>query len=165
MTKFQKMGLKAMASNLSADEVAGLKELFKDFDKDGSGTISLDELREGLKLNASEAASAELDAIMAAIDLDGSGELDKKELLRFIAFHVKIAFQSGQKPVTEFNDDDGSLEISDIMRLLETRCQSYLEQFHVLDEDQSGTFGWYVPNANKYKVKRALAIQPLLVYT
>ena len=74
-------------------------------------------------------------------DPDGSGELDKKELLRFIAFHVKIAFQNGQKPVTEFNDDDGSLEISDIMRLLETRCQSYLEQFHVLDEDQSGTFG------------------------
>ena len=83
-------------------------------------------------------------------DPDGSGELDKKELLRFIAFHVKIAFQNGQKPVTEFNDDDGSLEISDIMRLLETRCQSYLEQFHVLDEDQSGTFGWYVPNAYSY---------------
>jgi|EP00505_MAST-04D_sp_SCG-Rhode-Island_P000482 Ca2+-binding EF-hand superfamily protein len=75
-------------------------------------------------------------------DPDGSGELDRKELLRFIAFHVKLGFKNGQKPVKEFNDDDGSLEISDVMRLLETRCQSYLKQFHVLDEDQSGTFGW-----------------------
>jgi|EP00945_MAST-04E_sp_MAST-4E-sp1_P008291 hypothetical protein len=74
-------------------------------------------------------------------DPDGSGELDRKELLRFIAFHVKLAFKNGQKPVREF-DDDGSLEISDIMRLLETRCQDYLSQYHVLDEDQSGTYGW-----------------------
>ena len=75
-------------------------------------------------------------------DPDRSGELDRKELIRFIAFHVKIAFQNGQKPVTEFNDDDGSLEVSDIVRLLETRCQSYLQQYINLDDDQSGTYGW-----------------------
>ena len=47
---------------LSPEQFREFKEVFDNFDKDGSGTISLDELREGLKLNASEAASAELDA-------------------------------------------------------------------------------------------------------
>ena len=59
---------------------------------------------------------------------------------------MKIAFQNGQKPVTEFNDDDGSLEVSDIVRLLETRCQSYLQQYINLDDDQSGTYGWMKSN-------------------
>ena len=61
-------------------------------------------------------------------DPDGSGELDKKELLRFIAFHVKIAFQNGQKPVTEFNDDDGSLEISDIKEKITYRLSKIINR-------------------------------------
>ena len=112
MTKFKKMGLKAMASNLSADEVAGLKELFKDFDKDGSGTISLDELREGLKLNASEAASAELDAIMAAIDLDGSGELDYEEFIAATLARSKRQSEVAVHAAFDYFDKDGDGSIT-----------------------------------------------------
>ena len=47
ITKFKKLGLIAMAKTLSADELEGLKEMFKSFDTDQSGTISIAELQAG----------------------------------------------------------------------------------------------------------------------
>ena len=81
ITKFKKMGLMAMARTMTTDEVAGLKELFKSFDTDNSGTISFDELRQGLKLKASGPAMKELEAVMRTVDVDGSGELDYEEFI------------------------------------------------------------------------------------
>ena len=50
-------------------------------------------------------------------------------------------FKRGLMPVTEFTDD-GTLEISQIERLLETRCQSMLRQYESLDRDGDGTYDW-----------------------
>lgn len=48
MNRLKKMALHVIAKNMAEHEITGLKELFKSFDTDNSGTITLKELREGL---------------------------------------------------------------------------------------------------------------------
>ncbi len=78
---------------------------------------------------------------MREFDPDGSGELDRNELLTFIAFHVQMGFKAGLCPVSEFKDD-GQLDIPTIKKLLKERCKGLLDKYHSLDKDGDGTFSW-----------------------
>ena len=57
-----------------------MKDLFSEFDNDGSGQIDLDEFRytimTTMALNVTQAA---VDALFVAWDVDGSGEIDVSE--------------------------------------------------------------------------------------
>ena len=79
---------------------------------------------------------------MSEFDPDGSGELDRKELLHFIAFHVKMGFQNGYAPVTEFDDKEGTLDLPTIERLLKQRCPDLIAKYESLDTDGDGTYTW-----------------------
>lgn len=52
---------------LSEEEIGGLKELFRMLDADSSGTITLDELKEGLKRVGSELMESEIKDLMDAV--------------------------------------------------------------------------------------------------
>ena len=47
LNRLKKQAMKVMAQNIAPDEVTGLKELFKNIDKDHSGTITVEEMRGG----------------------------------------------------------------------------------------------------------------------
>ena len=79
---------------------------------------------------------------MREFDPDGSGELDKGELLNFIAFHVKMGFKNGMSPVTEFDDKNGTLDIPTIKMLLKQRCPDLIKKYENLDTDGGGTYSW-----------------------
>lgn len=49
MNRLKKEALKVIACNLPKEEIAGLKELFLEMDEDKSGTITVEEMRQGLK--------------------------------------------------------------------------------------------------------------------
>lgn len=49
MNRLKKMALNVIAKNMSQHEIEGLSEMFKAFDRDNSGTITMQELKEGLK--------------------------------------------------------------------------------------------------------------------
>jgi len=59
-------GLKVIAERLSEEEIGGLKELFKMIDADNSGTITFDELKEGLKRVGSDLMESEIKDLMDA---------------------------------------------------------------------------------------------------
>jgi len=62
-------------------EGKSLAEVFEAMDEDGSKTIEPDEFRKGLlKLGIAELDESEIDRIIAAVDLDGDGEIDLLEL-------------------------------------------------------------------------------------
>ncbi|RWW23343.1 hypothetical protein GW17_00012416 [Ensete ventricosum] len=48
MNQFKKAALRVIAGCLSEEEIRGLKEMFKNMDSDNSGTITLEELKQGL---------------------------------------------------------------------------------------------------------------------
>lgn len=59
--------LQVIAENLSEDEIAGLKEMFKMIDADNSGQITFEELKVGLKKVGANLQESEIYALMQAV--------------------------------------------------------------------------------------------------
>ena len=76
-----------------------VKEMMDHFDKDHSGTISKKELKKGLKMlhqlmnDIPEPTDKDVDEVLAAIDVNGDGVIDKNELKTLISalFEAMIA--------------------------------------------------------------------------
>eukprot|EP00959_Pyramimonas_sp_CCMP1952_P063918 1335580-Pyramimonas_sp.AAC.1 len=90
MNKFKKAAVNVIASNLTQHEIRGLQELFKGFDKDNNGTITYNELSEGLKSLSLSATSnkkatkmkpSEIKALLEAIDQDKDGTISYNEFI------------------------------------------------------------------------------------
>jgi calcium-dependent protein kinase len=64
--------LQVIAENLSEDEIAGLKEMFKMIDADNSGQITFEELKVGLKKVGANLQESEIYALMQAVSDDRS---------------------------------------------------------------------------------------------
>eukprot|EP00899_Mesostigma_viride_P019571 jgi/Mesvir1/27615/Mv07348-RA.1 len=108
MNKFKKMALKVVAHNLSEEELKGLKEMFHMIDRDGSGTITYAELKDGLQKMGSTLAESEVMQLMAATDIDGSGTIDYEE---FVAATMQLnKLEADQNMFSAFGhfDTDGS---------------------------------------------------------
>lgn len=56
-----------IAENLSEEEIAGLKEMFKIIDTDNSGQITFEELKAGLKRFGANLKEAEIYDLMQAV--------------------------------------------------------------------------------------------------
>lgn len=56
-----------IAENLSEEEIAGLKELFKMIDTDNSGQITFEELKAGLERVGANLRESEIYALMQAV--------------------------------------------------------------------------------------------------
>ena len=61
-----------MARSLPFNEIVGIKEMFEEIDEDGSGCITVDELREGLKQKGANLALKEVQMIVDSIDINGN---------------------------------------------------------------------------------------------
>lgn len=61
--------VQVIAENLSEDEIAGLKEMFKMIDSDNSGQITYEELKVGLKKVGANLQESEIYALMQAVSL------------------------------------------------------------------------------------------------
>jgi calcium-dependent protein kinase len=59
--------LQVIAKRLSEEEIGDLKDWFKTMDTDNSGTITLDELKDGLQQVSSELMESEIKDLMAAV--------------------------------------------------------------------------------------------------
>ncbi|XP_072954861.1 calcium-dependent protein kinase 2 isoform X2 [Typha angustifolia] len=81
MNQFKKAALRVIAGCLSEEEIKGLKEMFKSMDTDNSGTITLDELKQGLSKQGTKLTEAEVKQLMEAADADGNGTIDYDEFI------------------------------------------------------------------------------------
>merc|ERR1719253_1680808 len=78
--KLKKAALTVIAQELSEDSISELKQMFLSLDQDGDGTITIDEMKEGLA-KAGLSANENLLQIMKEVDSDGSGVIDYTEFL------------------------------------------------------------------------------------
>ncbi|KAI3756635.1 hypothetical protein L1987_56457 [Smallanthus sonchifolius] len=81
MNKFKKVALRVIAGCLSEEEIMGLKEMFKGMDTDNSGTITVEELKEGLSKQGTKLSENEVTQLMEAADADGNGTIDYDEFI------------------------------------------------------------------------------------
>ena len=64
--------MQIIAETLSEEEIAGLKEMFKMIDSDGSGQITFEELKAGLKRVGVNLKESEIYDLMQAVSIIGS---------------------------------------------------------------------------------------------
>ncbi|KAL9058245.1 MAG: hypothetical protein Q9162_001844 [Coniocarpon cinnabarinum] len=62
-----------------------MRQAFKVFDKDGSGTLSKAEVREVMRSLGENITEEELDEMMREVDLDKSGTIDFKEFMQLMS--------------------------------------------------------------------------------
>ncbi|XP_062213167.1 nuclear pore complex protein NUP1-like [Phragmites australis] len=108
MNKLKKMALRVIAENLSEDEIAGLKEMFKMIDTDNSGHITYEELKVGLKRVGANLQESEIQALMQAADVDNSGTIDYGEFIAATMHLNKVEREDHLFAAFQYFDKDGS---------------------------------------------------------
>ncbi|XP_072950116.1 calcium-dependent protein kinase 24-like [Typha angustifolia] len=143
MNKLKKMALRVIAESLSEEEIGGLKELFKMIDTDNSGTITFDELKDGLRRVGSELMEHEIQALMDAADIDNSGTIDYGEFLAATVHMNKLEREENLISAFSFFDKDGSGYIT--IDELSQACREFgLTDVHLeemikeIDQDNDG---------------------------
>ncbi|RLM69325.1 hypothetical protein C2845_PM17G03180 [Panicum miliaceum] len=132
MNKLKKMALRVIADSLSEEEIGGLKELFKMIDTDNSGTITFDELKDGLKRVGSELTENEIQALMEAADIDNSGTIDYGEFIAATLHMNKLEREENLVSAFSFFDKDGSGFIT--IDELSQACREFgLDDVHLED--------------------------------
>ncbi|VDN16198.1 unnamed protein product [Dibothriocephalus latus] len=79
------LGEYKVALNISSQPMDAWKEMFEDLDKDGSGTLTADELKEFLRQTGSEDLQETVDNWMEDYDTNKDGKLSYQEFLGFVA--------------------------------------------------------------------------------
>ncbi|KAL6202703.1 hypothetical protein ACLB2K_026408 [Fragaria x ananassa] len=110
MNQFKKVALRVIAGCLSEEEIMGLKEMFKSIDTDNSGTITLEELKQGLAKQGTKLSEFEAKQLMEAADADGNGTIDYDEFITATMHlnrmdreeHLYTAFQHFDKDSSGF---------------------------------------------------------------
>ncbi|KAH6833819.1 calcium-dependent protein kinase 2 [Perilla frutescens var. hirtella] len=143
MNKLKKMALRVIAERLSEEEIGGLRELFKMIDTDDSGTITFDELKEGLKRVGSELMESEIKDLMNAADIDNSGSIDYGEFLAATVHLNKLEREENLLSAFSFFDKDGSgyITIDELQQACKEFGLSELnldEMIREIDQDNDG---------------------------
>ncbi|KAL6524322.1 Calcium-dependent protein kinase 17 [Orobanche gracilis] len=120
MNQFKKVALRVIAGCLSEEEIMGLKEMFKGMDTDSSGTITLEELKQGLAKQGTKLSEYEAKQLMEAADADGNGTIDYEEFITATMHmnrmdreeHLYTAFQYFDK------DNSGYITIEELEQAL-----------------------------------------------
>ncbi|KAE8705739.1 Calcium-dependent protein kinase 3 [Hibiscus syriacus] len=70
VNQFKKVALRVITGCLSEEEIMGLKEMFKGMDTDNSGTITLEDLRQGLAKQGTKLSEYEVKQLMEAMEIE-----------------------------------------------------------------------------------------------
>ncbi|KAI3791616.1 hypothetical protein L2E82_05474 [Cichorium intybus] len=108
MNKLKKMALRVIASKLSEEEIAGLKQMFKIIDTDNSGYITFEELKAGLKRFGSNLKESEIYDLMQSADIDNSGTIDYEEFVAATLHMNKVDREDHLFAAFSYFDKDGS---------------------------------------------------------
>ncbi|XP_054819052.1 calcium-dependent protein kinase 33 [Prosopis cineraria] len=123
MNKLKKLALKVIAENLSEEEIQGLKAMFTNMDTDKSGTITYEELKEGLQRLGSKLTEAEVKQLMEAADVDGNGTIDYIEFITATMHRHRLERDEHLYKAFQYFDKDNSGHIT--RDELETAMKEY----------------------------------------
>ena len=119
MNHLKKIVLTYIATRLKDNEVKHLRETFEAFDKNSDGSITLEELREGLTKMGGDTSN--VDEIFKSMDTDKSGKIDYTEWLAATLDEKSYLKEARLFEVFKAFDKDESGKISkeELMKLLQ----------------------------------------------
>ncbi|KAL2634710.1 hypothetical protein R1flu_006189 [Riccia fluitans] len=108
MNKLKKLAIRVIAESLSEEEIAGLKEMFKMVDTDGSNTITFEELRAALRRFGSVLQDDEIHELLNAADVDQNGVIDYGEFIAATVSLKKVSQTENLHKAFQYFDKDKS---------------------------------------------------------
>uniref|UniRef100_A0A5B7AXX5 non-specific serine/threonine protein kinase n=1 Tax=Davidia involucrata TaxID=16924 RepID=A0A5B7AXX5_DAVIN len=149
MNKLKKRALRVVAEHLSVEEVAGIKEAFEMMDTSKRGKINLEELRNGLQTLGQQIPDADLQILMEAADVDGTGTLNYGE---FVAVSVHISRMANDEHLHKAfaffdRNQSGYIEIEELRDALSGEDDANSEDIinaimHDVDTDKDGRISY-----------------------
>ncbi|TKY57133.1 Calcium-dependent protein kinase 17 [Spatholobus suberectus] len=112
MNEFKKVALRVIAGCLSEEEIMGLKQMFKGMDTDNSGTITIEELKQGLAKQGTKLTEQEVKQLMEAADADGNGTIDYDEFITATMHMNRMNKEDRLYTAFQYFDKDNSGYIS-----------------------------------------------------
>merc|ERR1712126_738889 len=95
------MSVEEARESLSEEMIAEFKMAFDIFDHDGGGDINTNELGRVMKLLGQSPSKEELDEIVQAVDVDGSGSIDFDEFLIMMVMQMNENKSASDEEVKE----------------------------------------------------------------
>ncbi|OVA15943.1 Protein kinase domain [Macleaya cordata] len=108
MNKLKKLALKVIAQVLTEEDMKGLQHLFNNIDTDRSGTITFEELKNGLSKLGSKLPESEIKQLMDAADVDRSGTIDYVEFITATMHRHRLDKEENLYKAFRYFDKDGS---------------------------------------------------------
>lgn len=112
------------AAGLTDEQITEYRDAFDLFDQDGSGAISIDELKEVMKKLGNDTSQSDLQSMVNEIDKNGDGEIDFNEFIILMSNkfedsnledEIRQAFRSFDQDGDGFIDAE---ELKNVMRNL-----------------------------------------------
>ncbi|KAJ3681133.1 hypothetical protein LUZ60_015622 [Juncus effusus] len=149
MNKFKKKALRVVASHLSSEEVADIKQIFDMMDKDKNGNLTFEELKEGLQTIGNAVPDPDIQMLLEAADIDGNGMLDCDEFVTVSVHLKKIGSEEQLAKAFKYFDKDGNgfIEVDELREALiegdlGPNDQLINEIFLDVDKDQDGKISY-----------------------
>jgi len=102
-----------MAQKFTEEQIEELREAFKIFDKDGDGTISVDEIKSIMTSRNEKLSDEEIKKLMSKVDTDGSGLLEFDEFVQLMAMQsANVTREDELRAAFQHFDVDGSGKIT-----------------------------------------------------
>jgi len=108
----------SLERKLTEEDVADLRETFSMFDKDGGGTISLQELQGVMKKLGSSVTQKELKEMISSVDENNDGEIDFDEFLNMMRKMPDSENELKQAFVVFDADGDGTTSRSELKKIM-----------------------------------------------
>lgn len=109
---------------LTAQQREDCQDIFSLLDRNGSGSLDIEELGSGLRGLGLNPTEAEIRALMKEADKDGSGELNFDEFVRLYKKCFAITVVTEEEVRTQFKrldkNDDGTINAQELRELLIT---------------------------------------------
>lgn len=139
--KFENAVLAVMALHLKDDEAKQFRDMFYTLDEDGSGTISAEELKRCFvqQLTSHDLeVPTELNALMADVDADGSGEIDYSEFVaRMMDKRKLVQTDVCWAAFRVFDlDGDGAITMKELALVLSGGHRKNMEQVLGVERDE-----------------------------
>nr|GEW12968.1 calcium-dependent protein kinase 26-like [Tanacetum cinerariifolium] len=130
MNKLKRMALRVIASKLSEEEIAGLKQMFQMIDTDNSCYITFEELKAGLKRFGSTLKEFGIYDLMQSADVDNRGTIDYEEFVAATLHMNKVDRDDHLFAAFSYFDKDGSGYIT--LDELQQACKEFgLDDVHL----------------------------------